>query len=59
MDISLLQYDGGTVTTRHFADAFDLLGIVHGDVLLVHSDISVFGRLARPAREYVEAQTCR
>jgi aminoglycoside 3-N-acetyltransferase len=49
-----LYYTDKTPVYPHdFAQAFADLGITRGDCILIHSDISVFGKLASYNREYL------
>lgn len=42
--VHLYTYEGKDIYDSDFIEAFSRLGVKHGDTILVHSDISVFGK---------------
>ncbi len=55
--MDLFATDTETITDRHFEVAVGALGIERGDVLLVHSDLSVTGHLLLDCTRAVEVLT--
>lgn len=52
---ALYSYDGKMISEEDFQDALTDLGIVKGDIIMVHSDIKVFGRIATDAISVMES----
>lgn len=56
--VALYTHNNKDITEQDFLRAFGELGIHAGDTVFVHSDISVFGKLALPDKEVFLQKLC-